>query len=50
MPKPPRKTIDGVTRKVAPTRGANRPFSILTPMSMGTSPTPPISIRLVSGL
>ena len=43
-------TMDGEARNVSPSRGANSPFSILTPRSIGTEPTPPISIRLVSGL
>jgi SAM-dependent methyltransferase len=44
------RTIVGDARNVTPTRGANSPFSMLMPMSVGTAPTPPISIMFVSGL
>ncbi len=50
MPNPPRRTIVGDARNVTPMRGANSPFSMLMPMSVGTEPMPPISIMFVSGL
>ena len=50
MPNPPRITMVGVARNVAPTRGAKSPFSTLMPRSLGTEPTPPISIMFVAGL
>ena len=50
MPNPPRSTVVGDARNVTPSRGANSPFSMLMPRSIGTEPMPPISIMFVSGL